>query len=589
MAVVDDELLCRDVSAVWQERAGLEKVNPIPVADLFAPDDSERVSTQLKNVHTSGHAVHGLSVLLRLKDSISPGYISAWMIAQTEKNKPYAVLVATDINENNKALKELTSLWGIHQLILDAADEGIYGLDCEGKATFVNSAATEILGWCEEDIIGQFLHDFHHHFHKNGSPYPKEDCPIYATLRDGELHRVIDGVFWHSNGSSVPVDYTSTPIWEHGKIKGAMVVFRDITERKEIEAQREKAYEEIKCLKERLEQECDYLMDEINVPINFGEIIGESQAIRRTLTQIGSVAKTTTSVLILGESGVGKEMVAKAIHSNSDRANQPLVKVNCASIPKELFESEFFGHVRGSFTGAHRDRVGRMQLANNGTLLLDEVGEIPLDLQGKLLRALQEHEFERVGDEQTINVDVRIVAASNRDLAAEVKEGRFREDLYYRLSVLPIEVPALRERRADIAPLAQHFLTQTCQNLGREAIKLSQRHLERLTRHDWPGNIRELKNVIERAVILTRGINLRLDLALPILTESTVVNSDLPKTDNGFFTAKEIRTIEKENMIKALKLARWRISGEGGAAELLGIKASTLTYRMTAFGIKKEE
>jgi len=485
---------------------------------------------------------------------------------------------------------DLESLRHRHQLILAAAGEGIYGLDRDGKATFVNEAATRILGWKESEVIGVCIHDLHHHTHKDGSPYAREDCPIYAALKDGDIHQVSDEVFWHSDGRPVPVEYTSTPIWEEGELQGAVVVFRDISARATAEREREQAYREIESLKEQLEQERDYLREEIRITINFGEIIGESQALRRTLSQIEAVANTPASVLILGESGVGKEMIARAIHQHSDRAEYPLVKVNCASIPKDLFESEFFGHLRGAFTGAHRDRVGRMQLANNGTLFLDEVGEIPLDLQGKLLRALQENEFERVGDEETQKVDVRVIAATNRDLAEEVKRGRFREDLYYRLSVFPLEVPPLRERTADILPLAQHFLDLTCQQMGRDRLKLTRSHVHQLKQHAWPGNIRELKNVIERAVILSVGGRiLRLDQALPV---SSVTQSEdvVPGPQDGeVLTDNEFRLLEKANLTKAMRKSGWKISGLGGAAELLGLKPSTLTYRLSRYGISKQK
>lgn len=353
--------------------------------------------------------------------------------------------------------------------------------------------------------------------------------------------------------------------------------------------QRDTAFEEIKFLKERLEQERDYLREEINVISSFSEIIGSSNALNRTLTQIESVASTPVSVLILGESGVGKEMVARAIHVHSDRVDMPLVKVNCASIPKDLFESEFFGHVKGAFTGAHQDRVGRLQLAAGGTLFLDEVGEIPISQQGKLLRALQEHEFERVGDDQTIKVDVRVVAATNRDLIAEVKAGRFREDLFYRLSVFPVEVPPLRDRMEDIAPLAIHFLKLICRDLGRDQLRLTKQQLETLKKHKWPGNIRELKNVIERAVISSSRTRLRLDLALPDpATKNPGPTLDVITDEADFLTDAEFREKEKSNITSALRHANWQISGENGAAELLGIKPPTLTYRMKVFGIKKD-
>ncbi|NIB39297.1 sigma 54-interacting transcriptional regulator [Pseudomaricurvus alkylphenolicus] len=496
---------------------------------------------------------------------------------------------------SNELPVNLQSLKDRHQRILDAAGEGIYGLDCQGRTTFVNKAATDILGWCDKALIGKPLHDIHHHSHADGSPYPREQCPIYAALRDGEVHTVSNEVFWHKDGHCIPVEYTSTPIRENGKLVGAVVVFRDISERLQHQKEQERTFKEIRELKDQLQQERDYLRDELNISVSFGEIIGKSQNIKRTVAQISAVATTPASVLILGESGVGKEMIARAIHASSNRSEHPLVKVNCASIPAELFESEFFGHLKGAFTGAHRDRVGRMQLANGGTLFLDEVGEIPLDLQGKLLRALQEGEFERVGDERTQRVDVRIVSATNRCLLKEVRAGRFREDLFYRLSVFPIEVPALRERIEDIGPIAQHFLQQSCEQLGRPPLRLTQQQLRQLQDHAWPGNIRELKNVMERAVILSTGKHLRLDLALPDIMELKLANSTSSAhsppmvqdalSEEEFLTDAEFRQLEKSNLERVLRAAGGKVSGAGGAAQLLGIKPSTLSYRLSNLGI----
>ena len=493
-------------------------------------------------------------------------------------------------------LNNLQVLKARYELILGAAGEGIYGLDCGGLTTFVNAAAGEILGWKSTELLGEPLHNIHHHSYADGRPYPREECPIYAALKDGEVHHGCDEVFWHRDGHSVPVEYTSTPIWDEGKLKGAVVVFRDITDRVEAEQEKQKAFEQISCLKEQLELERDYLRDEINAGSSFGDIIGNSKALQRTMAQINAVSSTPASVLVLGQSGVGKEMIARAIHTNSDRADRPLVKVNCASIPAELFESEFFGHVKGSFTGAHRDRVGRMELANTGTLFLDEVGEIPLSLQGKLLRALQENEFERVGDEKTIRVDVRIVAATNKDLLKEIKAGNFREDLYYRLSVFPIEIPSLRERTEDIVPIAQNFINKYCDQIGRKPLVLSQANAIQLQRHTWPGNIRELKNVIERAVILSQSGKLRLDLALP---NSSVLESgndqsssqqphekSLQESASDYLNENEFIAFEKQNLEKAMRAAGGKVSGAGGAAELMGVKSSTLSYRVAKLGIK---
>lgn len=349
-----------------------------------------------------------------------------------------------------------------------------------------------------------------------------------------------------------------------------------------------RAFEEIERLRDQLEQERDYLRSEVNITSHFGEIIGDSYALKRTLAQLADVAPTPANVVILGESGVGKEMIARAIHARSARADKPLVKVNCASIPQDLFESEFFGHVKGSFTGAHRDRVGRLELADGGTLFLDEVGEIPLAQQGKLLRALQEHEFERVGDDKTMKVDVRVVAATNRDLVEEMNVGRFREDLYYRLHVFPIEVPPLRERVDDIALLAVHFLELIGRELGRESLRLTERQLSLLKSHQWPGNVRELKNVIERAVISSHGNRVQLDTALPELVSPSIPQTTPnPTSANDFVTNAEFRLLEKANITAALRFADWRIWGDEGAADLLGMNPSTLKYRMKQLGIVK--
>jgi len=509
------------------------------------------------------------------------------LVPVTEDGEVSHVLALTqNLTDELQLRQKFSEMEAHHSLILESAGEGVYGLDADGRLTFGNAAAERIVGWNTKRILGERSHEIHHHTYPDGRNYPREECPIYAALKDGQVHRVEDEVFWHSDGSAVPVEYTSTPIMKDGKPAGAVVIFRDISERKALEAQRREAFEEIQLLKEQLEQERDYLRDEVNVSFHYGEIIGQSEALKRTLAQLEAVAPTPANVLILGESGVGKEMIARAIHAHSGRADKPLVKVNCASIPKDLFESEFFGHVKGSFTGAHRDRVGRLQLADGGTLFLDEVGEIPLSQQGKLLRALQENEFEQVGDDETKKVDVRVVAATNRDLLEEVKAGRFREDLYYRLSVFPIDVPPLRERVVDIASLAAHFLKLIGEELGRHNLKLTREQLARLKRYDWPGNIRELKNVIERAAISSQGSRVRIDMALPETAELPPTAMSTPN-DAHFVTETEFRLMEKANIIAALRAADWRVWGENGAADLLGINPSTLKYRMKQLGIEK--
>lgn len=589
LAVLDENLVCRHLSRGWRARFGLlstDDSNNFSISDLFS--EASSLEEKLRRSLLESSSLQDVPVSLLSESGITQGFLSAWPM-QFESGSTGLGLAATCNTDLNRALDELRRLRTMHELILKAAGEGIYGLDSKGKATFGNAATKEILGWNPEEVIGKRVHDIHHHSYPDGSPYVHTECPIYAALQDGEVHRVDDEVFWHIDGSAVPVEYTSTPIRRDGSIEGAVVVFRDISKRKEIERQREAAFQEIKQLKEQLEQERDYLRDEIKTVSDFGDIIGNSPALQRTLAQIDAVAATPANVLILGESGVGKEMVARAIHDRSERAGRPLVKVNCASIPKDLFESEFFGHVKGSFTGAHRDRAGRLQLADSGTVFLDEVGEIPLSLQSKLLRALQEKEFERVGDDRTIKVDVRVVAATNRDLEAEVKAGRFREDLYYRLGVFPILVPPLRHRREDIGLLAEHFLERTCTELGRDPMSLSNQQVQRLMAHSWPGNIRELRNIIERAVILSTGNRARFDLAMPdeVDTPSEIETEPEPSDGADFVTEAEMRERERANLIAALRHADWRVWGPDGAAELLGIKPSTLKYRMTILGISK--
>ncbi|WP_166831848.1 sigma-54-dependent Fis family transcriptional regulator [Thalassoroseus pseudoceratinae] len=344
-----------------------------------------------------------------------------------------------------------------------------------------------------------------------------------------------------------------------------------------------RAFEEIDRLKRHLELENEYLREEVASEGAFGEIIGNSPAIRSTTEQIKVVAKTEANVMITGESGTGKELVAREIHRRSERAKGPMVKVNCAAIPQELFESEFFGHAEGAFTGAIRDRAGRFEAADGGTLFLDEVGEIPLALQSKLLRVLQEGTFERIGEEQTREVNVRIVTATNRDLLKESQEGRFREDLYYRLNVFPIEVAPLRQRKQDIPALAKHFLKASCHRMGRPSLRLTKKVAESLRRYDWPGNIRELQNLIERATITAKGTEIQIQLPA---SDAPSVNDMTKEPPGEILTESQLRQLERNNILKALASTQGKVSGPGGAAGLLGIKASTLTSRMKKMNIR---
>ena len=352
-----------------------------------------------------------------------------------------------------------------------------------------------------------------------------------------------------------------------------------------------RAFEEIQRLKAQLELQNTYLQEEVVEAKAFGDLVGQSAALRQVISQIDLVAPTEASVLVLGETGTGKELVAREIHRRSPRKDSPLVRVNCASIPKDLFESEFFGHVQGAFTGAIKDRAGRFETAEGGTLLLDEVGEVPMEMQSKLLRVLQDKRYERVGDDRTRHANARIIAASNRDLRKAVAAGRFREDLFYRLHVFPIQVAPLRERKDDIPLLAKHFVELSVKELRCPKPRLTRAAVARLQNYDWPGNVRELRNVIERAVILARGGPLHFDL--PVTDSASPPPPSRPRpADNagpGFFTEAEMLRRERENLRVALEKAGWKIKGADGAAELLGIKPTTLLSRMKKMGLNRTQ
>jgi formate hydrogenlyase transcriptional activator len=335
-----------------------------------------------------------------------------------------------------------------------------------------------------------------------------------------------------------------------------------------------------------LEEETAYLHSEIEEYQPFGEIIGESPAIREVVSAVRQVAATPATVLITGETGTGKELVARAIHKASQRATKPFIRVNCAAIPAALCESEFFGHEKGAFTGAVNRRTGRFELAQGGIIFLDEVGELPLELQPKLLRVLQEREYEPVGSSQTRKVDVRVIAATNRDLAAEVAAGRFREDLYYRLNVFPIAVPPLRDRETDIELLAKLLIERYCARIGKARAELTPDCLRRLRSYHWPGNVRELENVIERAVIIARDQTLCLRNVLPLesLQPARVSKSD---SSRKVRTKRELREMERETLVQALERAGWKVAGEQGAARALGVPPSTFASRMKALQIER--
>jgi len=495
------------------------------------------------------------------------------MSKENKSNKSVAENGAAHLSHAQEELKHLQEH---HELILQSAGVGIYGLDEQGHTTFANSEAVRLVGYSLEEMIGKSQHELIHHSKEDGQPFPAKECCIYAAIKDGKVHYVEDEFFWRKDGSCFPVEYSSTPIRNgKGELKGAVVSFKDITRRRGAEEGLVFAIKELKELKDRLELENKYLQQEIKLNHNFEEIISQSKVFRKILGQLEQVAITDATVLILGESGTGKELVARAVHNVSKRKERPLVKLNCAALPAALIESELFGHEKGAFTGAHGKRIGRFELADGGTIFLDEIGEMPLELQPKLLRVIQEGEFERLGDTETKKVDVRIIAATNRNLEEEIEKGNFREDLYYRLNVFPLVIPPLRERIEDVPLLAGHFLRKCNTAFGKSIDSITKQSLDALSTYSWPGNVRELENVIERAVITSTGK--KLDVRNSIPSSKTSKKEELMTLEES----------ERKLIRKTLQKTNWRVSGEKGAAKILGLKRTTLEARMRKLNIEK--
>jgi PAS domain S-box-containing protein len=458
--------------------------------------------------------------------------------------------------------------------LLESAMDAIIVLDANLAITRVNPAAERLFGCTAEDLIGENLREFlHAESAARLDAFAKELDAKPAGQRQLWIPQSFTALRW--DRSTFPAEATLSRFENRGQMFQTLIL-RNVNER--IEAARRI---------ETLTAQTEYLQAEIRALHHCGEIIGQSAALRQVLRDVEQVAVTDAAVLIQGETGTGKELFARAIHAASKRRDKPLVTVNCAAIPATLIESEFFGHERGAFTGATAKREGRFALADGGTIFLDEVGELPLELQGKLLRVLQEGTFEPVGSSTTRKVNVRVIAATNRDLAREAKENRFRQDLFYRLNVFPIRLPPLRERKEDIPALAAAFAQRYAQQIGCTLASLAPDGARRLQAYSWPGNVRELQNVIERAVITAVEGRLNLDRALPDIAPDTRAPATPPADDSvRIHTLQELETLERENLRRALEAAQWRVSGERGAAALLGMNPSTLRSRMKALGLQ---
>jgi PAS domain S-box-containing protein len=504
----------------------------------------------------------------------------------------FAVRARAEIDRINaeKALRESEERLA---RVIDSAMDAIVTIDRERRIELFNHAAEEVFGCPASDVIGgsidRFLTDRFRRALETalsglGRGY-RTNPSLWAP--EGLIARRADG-------RELPVDVTIS----HAELRGRVLftlILRDIAEQR-------RAAEELG----NLHLQNEYLREEILSVHNFEDIVGQSRALVEVLDRVRLVAETDSSVLILGETGTGKELVARAIHSNSKRKDRPFIKVNCAALPTGLIESELFGHEKGAFTGATGRRTGRFELANGGSIFLDEIGEVPVEVQVKLLRVLQEHEFERVGGTKTIKTDVRVIAATNRDLLKGIEQGSFRQDLYYRLGVFPVTLPSLRERPEDIPLLVHYFVARYAAKIGRKISRVPSEAMQHLVSYPWPGNVRELENVIERAVILSFGTHLEMSAAilfsahLPSLPAATAAQNE--RTDRVAMAESDgwpsaagppgpvpmpLEQVERGHIIATLKWTSWRIDGLNGAASILKLNPSTLRSRMKKLGIER--
>ena len=522
-----------------------------------------------------------------------------------EKCREYVTALETsnlhlenEIEKHKKTEAKLKISEARFRKIFEYAPIGAAIVDLDGKIVFSNKALCSMLAYDKSELANM---------HFAGVTHEEDidkDLELFEKLIKGErAHYTIEKRYTTKGGKIIwgrlAVTLTGD---DNSKENLAIAMVEDITtqiqvrdkiikSRDDLERIVAERTREIQSLKDRLQAENLFLRKELSESHQYGEIIGESHAIRTVISQIELVAPTDANVLIQGDSGTGKELVAREIHKHSNRSSRPLIKVNCATIPKDLYESEFFGHVKGAFTGAISNRIGRFEAADGGTLFLDEVGEIPISLQSKMLRVLQEGQFERVGEGKTRTVNVRIIAATNKDLRHEVKVKRFRDDLFYRLNVFPIQIAPLCERKDDIPLLALHFVDRISRKMNLHAPELTEANIMDLQNYDWPGNVRELENAIERAIILSRQGRMQFNLTLKTDLDGESLRSDVrkgpDKNSDSVLSLQEFRQLERQNAINALRQCNWKISGKDSASELLGLKPTTLVERMKRWQIKK--
>lgn len=524
--------------------------------------DAEKLKILLRDVMRKASSY---DEILETKEN-PPRYIRAFVKPVLKGKKVYKII---GVYQDVTLQKTKENALQLYKEIIDNAEDMIYVYNRNGTIIHYSNCVIKQLGFSKKKLDSSSIFDLDTAVTPEWWASHFDEIVTKGSLRFEWL-----GI--RKDGTKFPVDITANHLRYNNEDYNCAIV-RDVTERKIRDLKLYEALEEIKSLKERLENENEYLQEEISNKLYADNIICGSDAYAKVLEQVHQVAPTETTVLITGESGTGKELIARALHTNSLRKDRPLIKINCATLPKELIESELFGHKKGAFTGAVADKIGKFALADSGTIFLDEIGEMPIDLQSKLLRVLQEGEFDELGGSKTIKVDVRVIAATNRRLEDMIKEGTFREDLYYRLNVFPIYNIPLRARKEDIPLLAQFFLEKYSAKAGRAFKRLSKKTITALMAYNFPGNIRELENLIERAVILESG---------------TTLNPGrwMPKTDVLTHTDdfKSFEALQRDYIIDVLNYTNWRVSGHKGAATILNMKDKTLFAKMKRLGIEKQ-
>ena len=545
-----------------------DEIHEFNVLNFFEGSERDMVAERIHEVFEKGRSWAYAGVVTKNLGKI-PFFLTG--VKTNLNGKDYLVGVGIDSRELENVKTTLHETEERLSLAAESADAGLWSLDMRAGIVRASQKAFELHGLPPDnetttlECVLQIIH-----------PEDREisRATIYNAMQSQDVSRVEYRVIFSDGRIRWLVGLGRPHSGATGEPDRLMGVSIDITDRKLMEQQLRERLKEIEHLKEQLEKENVYLREEVKLLFEHGEIVGQSEAIRQVLTSVEQVAPTDSTVLILGETGTGKELLARAIHSTSKRSDRPLITVNCASLPPTLIESELFGREKGAFTGAMTRMPGRFETADGSSLFLDEIGEIPIELQSKLLRVLETSSFERLGSTKTIHVNVRFIAATNRDLTASVKEGKFRKDLYYRLNVFPIIIPPLRERTEDIPDLVWTFVRHYEKELGKRIEGIPQKTMDTLIRYPWPGNVRELKNVIERAMIVSRKT---LDLQLP----ASSLQEESPQHN--------LKEVERRHITKVLKSTGWRIAGKGGAAEKLGLKRTTLISRMKVLGIRKQK